>query len=71
MKSLREVLLLTILCSCSGMQKSEMKNLKEMNAQGEFVLRNHDEEHYKIDTPRQCVRSPYPWEKTTGQKVSK
>ena len=49
---MKQVILLLLLIGCSGMEQSEQKKLRRLNAKGEFIHRNHDEYHYKIDTPK-------------------
>ena len=53
---------------CSGHEKSEQDRLREQNAKGEYVYRNHDEKHYPLKTPAHRDREPYPWEKETASK---
>lgn len=57
-----------LLTSCSGLQRSEEESLRRNNAQGECILRNHDEYHYVIAVPRRLVRERYPWERTEKKK---
>ncbi len=54
--------LLTLSFSCSGHEKSEQARLREQNAKGEYVYRNHDEKQYPLKTPTHRERDPYPWE---------
>ena len=51
-----------LLSSCSGLENSEQENLRRNNAKADFILRNHDEFHYTIQTPKQRQREHYPWE---------
>ena len=50
------------LLGCSGLEKSEQDKLREKNAKGEYVYRNHDEVSYPVPTPRHRDREAYPWE---------
>jgi len=59
---MKQAILLILLIGCSGMEQSEQKKLRRLNAKGEFIHRNHDEYHYQIDTPKHRIREPYPWE---------
>ena len=47
---------------CSGHEKSEQDRLREQNAKGEYVYRNHNEKQYPIKPPTPRDREPYPWE---------
>lgn len=47
---------------CSGLEKSEQDKLREKNAKGEYVYRNHNEVSYPVPTPRHRDREAYPWE---------
>lgn len=58
-----KILILLFFLGCSGMEQSEQQKLRRLNAKGEFIHRNHDEYHYRIETPKHNVREPYPWEK--------
>ena len=56
------VCVMLLLSSCSGLENSEQENLRRNNAKADFILRNHDEFHYTIQTPKQRQREHYPWE---------
>jgi hypothetical protein len=60
--NLQTVLLLATVCGCSGHEQSEQDRLREQNAKGEYVYRNHDERQYPLQTPPHRDREPYPWE---------
>lgn len=51
-----------LLAGCSGLEKSEQEKLRDSNAKGEYVYRNHDEVAYPVPTPRHREREAYPWE---------
>ncbi len=53
------------------MEQSEQEKLRRLNAKGEFVLRNHDEYEYRLETPEHRVREKYPWEMAYIGKHSK
>lgn len=57
---------LIFLTGCSGLEKSEQDKLRENNAKGEYVYRNHNEVAYPVTTPRPREREAYPWE-TQGE----
>lgn len=44
------------------MEHSEQEKLRQLNANAEFVHRNHDEYHYVLQTPIHKIREKYPWE---------
>jgi len=44
------------------MEQSEQEKLRRHNAKGEYVVRNHDEYHYLLETPELRIRERYPWE---------
>lgn len=48
---------------CSGLEKGQQETLRQSNAKASVVLRNHDEWHYVIETPKEKPRPVYPWEK--------
>jgi len=54
--------------SCSGHEKSERDRLREQNAKGEYVYRNHDEKQYPLNPPIHREREPYPWETEIASK---
>lgn len=47
---------------CTGHEKSGQDRLREQNARGEYVYRNHDEKQYPPTAPTPRERAPYPWE---------
>ncbi|MCI0382251.1 MAG: hypothetical protein L0207_04275 [Chlamydiae bacterium] len=51
-----------ILFSCSGMEESEKQKIRQLNAKGEYIHRNHNEFNYRISSPKQIERERYPWE---------
>ena len=53
---------LFFLVGCSGLEKSEQDKLRDLNAKGEYVYRNHDEIAYPVQPPRPREREAYPWE---------
>ena len=53
---------LFFLLGCSGLEKSEKEKLRDRNAKGEYVYRNHQEVAYPVPPPRPRQREPYPWE---------
>ncbi|MBS0648720.1 MAG: hypothetical protein JSS10_05805 [Verrucomicrobia bacterium] len=53
---------LIFLTGCSGLEKSEQEKLRENNAKGEYIYRNHNEVAYPVQTPRHREREAYPWE---------
>lgn len=53
---------LFFLMGCSGLEKSEQDKLRENNAKGEYVYRNHNEVTYPMAQPRLRQREAYPWE---------
>lgn len=55
-------LLFLFLGACSGLEQSEQEKLRKAHAQGEFILRNHDEFAYLIHPPKYRIRKKYPWE---------
>ncbi len=55
---------------CSGLEKSEQDKLREKNAKGEYVYRNHDEVSYPVPSPRPRSREAYPWE-AKGESADK
>lgn len=54
--------LLLILASCSGLEDSERKKIRDQNAIGEHIYRTHDEFLVEIEEPVHFVRENYPWE---------
>jgi len=65
---------LSLLMGCSGLEQSEQESLRRNNAKGEFILRNHEERHYPIETPKQHIRKRYSWENAysgTHSKITK
>lgn len=50
------------LSGCSGLEDSERKKIREMNAVGEYVHRTHDEFLFEIPPPTRRIRESYPWE---------
>lgn len=54
--------ILFFLTGCSGLEKSEQEKLRENNAKGEYIYRNHNEVTYPIAAPRPHEREAYPWE---------
>jgi hypothetical protein len=54
--------ILFFLAGCSGLEKSEQDKLRENNAKGEYVYRNHKEVAYPVAPPRPREREAYPWE---------
>jgi hypothetical protein len=54
--------ILFFLTGCSGLEKSEQDKLRDSNAKGEYVYRNHDEVAYPVPAPRPREREAYPWE---------
>ena len=63
---------LFFLCSffwgCSGLEQSEEEKLRQLNAKGEFIHRQHDDYHYQLASPEHYIRGPYPWEKRYAGK---
>ncbi len=55
-------LLLALLVGCSGLEDSEQKKIRKMNAIGEHIYRSHSEVLFAIPEPKQHVRENYPWE---------
>ncbi len=51
-----------LLLSCSGLEKSEQKKIRKVNAKREAIYRLHDEVHFLISPPIQQSRKKYPWE---------
>jgi hypothetical protein len=62
MGKLIKICLLSLLMGCSGLEKGEQETLRQSNAKASVVLRNHDELHYVIETPKQKPKPIYPWE---------
>jgi hypothetical protein len=58
----QHALALFFLTGCTGLEKSEKEKLKERNATGEFVYRQHDEISYPLTPPRPQDQESYPWE---------
>lgn len=56
------ILLGIFLGGCSGLERSEQERLRQRNAKGEFIHRNHDDIRYPLADPVQKKRAPYPWE---------
>ena len=54
--------ILFFLTGCSGLEKSEREKLRDSNAKGEYVYRNHDEVAYPVPAPRPREREAYAWE---------
>jgi len=54
--------ILFFLTGCTGLEKSEQDKLRDSNAKGEYVYRNHDEVAYPVPAPRHRDREAYPWE---------
>ena len=54
--------LISILSSCSGLERSEQEKVRRQNCKGEYVYRNQNDVFYPIATPEHKSRSPYPWE---------
>ena len=52
------------LLGCTGLEKSEQEKLRDLNAKGEYIYRNHDEVAYHVQPPRPREREAYPWEIT-------
>lgn len=48
---------------CSGLEKSEQENIRRVNEKGEYILRHHDEQFYKIEPAKKREIEPYSWEK--------
>ncbi|MBP7073822.1 MAG: hypothetical protein KBA81_00355 [Rhabdochlamydiaceae bacterium] len=66
--NVQKVFLLFLCFGCSGHEKSEQERLREQNAKGEYVYRNHDERQYPLKTPTHRDPEPYPWEIETASK---
>ena len=60
--------ILFFLMGCSGLEKSEQDKLRENNAKGEYVYRNHNEVTYPVVPPRLREREAYPWETEASDK---
>lgn len=56
------LLILVVLAGCSGLEDSEKKKIKEMNAIGEHIYRSHDEFLFPLEKPVRHIREDYPWE---------
>ena len=74
MKRLKKDLLFfcwLFLMSCSGLEQSEQENLRRNNVNAEFILRNRNECHYLLETPKHRIRKPYSWEKRSNSTSNK
>ncbi len=67
-KKISIIVLLLLLSGCSGHEKSGEQRLRDQNAKGEYVYRNHDERQYPLNTPSHREREPYPWENEVASK---
>lgn len=54
-------LVLMLLTSCSGMEESEQRDIRKINAKGEFIYRKQNDQPIVITPPRQQKKEPYPW----------
>ncbi|MDE3046588.1 MAG: hypothetical protein KGJ02_08120 [Verrucomicrobiota bacterium] len=54
--------LISILCSCSGLERSEQEKLRRQNCKAEYIYRGPSDIFYPIGTPEHTARTPYPWE---------
>ena len=59
---------LFFLLGCTGLEKSEQEKLRDSNAKGEYIYRNHDEVAYPVPAPRPREREAYPWEAEASNK---
>jgi hypothetical protein len=65
--NLQKGFILTLLLSgCSGSEKSEEERLREQNAKGEYIYRNHNEHDYELKASRHRAREPFPWEESVA-----
>lgn len=51
-----------LLSSCTGLEKSEQKKIKDSNRITETIHRTHDETTFEIQTPLLGEKPIYPWE---------
>src|SRR5690349_14225028 len=62
MMSFTKALVCLVLVGCSGLQQSQQRKWRQLNAKEEKIARHHADRHYPITTPRLHVREKYPWE---------
>lgn len=65
------LIILALLCGCSGLEQSEYEKTRRLNAKGEFVYRKHDEVLYSLSPPVHRAREKYPWEEAFIGSLSK
>ncbi len=53
-----------LLVSCSGLEQSEYKKVRERNAKHEKLYRKADEHHFTIPLMRSQIRKRYSWEES-------
>jgi hypothetical protein len=58
--------LLLATAACSGLETSERDKVREQNAKGEYIYRQHNDHHYPIIPATPQTRDPYPWEDTSS-----